>query len=56
MDDQLKIDADDHWLCIKSRLCSQGFRYRPNIDFGPDNIASYAPHAQRINIGLMFEV
>ena len=28
----------------------------PNIDFNHDNIASYAPHLQTINIGLMFKV
>ena len=53
---QHKLDADGHLLRIKSRLCPQGFRYRPNVDFDRDNMASYAPHVQTINIGLMFEV
>ena len=52
---QHKLDAG-YLLRIKSRLCPQEFRYRPNIDFDPDNIVSYAPHVQTINFGLMFEV
>ena len=36
---QHKFDADGHLLNIKSLLCPQRFRYRPNIDFNPDIIA-----------------
>ena len=53
---QHKLDKDGSLLRIKSRLCPQGFRYRAGIDYDPDTIASYAPHVQTINIGLMFEV
>jgi hypothetical protein len=30
---QHKLDANGNLLRIKSRLCPQGFRYRPHIDF-----------------------
>jgi hypothetical protein len=53
---QHKLDDQGNLLRIKSRLCPQGFRYRPHIDYDPDAVASYAPHVQTINIGLMFEV
>jgi hypothetical protein len=49
---QHKLVADAHLLRIKSRLCPQSFRYRPNIDFDPDNTASYTPHVETTNIGL----
>jgi hypothetical protein len=46
----------DYYLRTKSRICPQGFRFRPGIEFDPDKVASYAPHLQTIIIGLQFEV
>ena len=53
---QDKLDSAGNYLCTKSRICPQGFRFRPGIEFDPDEVASYAPHVQTIMIGLQFEV
>jgi hypothetical protein len=49
---QDKIDSSGNYLRTKSRICPQGFRLRPGIEFDPDEVASHAPHVQTIMIGL----
>jgi hypothetical protein len=53
---QHKHDADGVYLRTKSRICPQGFRFRPGIEFNPDEVASYAPHVQTLMIGMQMEV
>jgi hypothetical protein len=53
---QHKHDADGAYIRTKSRICPQGFRFRPGIEFNPDEVASYAPHVQTLMIGMQMEV
>ena len=53
---QPKVDASGKLLRMKSRVCPQGFRFRPNIDFNPDEVSSAAPSIQTLMLGLNFEV
>jgi hypothetical protein len=53
---QNKHDAAGAYLRTKSRICPQGFRFRPGIEFNPDEVASYAPHVQTLMIGMQMEV
>jgi hypothetical protein len=53
---QPKYDMNGKLLRMKSRLCPQGFRFRPGIDFDVDQVASHAPHVQTLLIGLTLEV
>jgi Reverse transcriptase (RNA-dependent DNA polymerase) len=41
---QDKIDTDVQYIRTKSRICPQGFRFRPGIEYDPNEVASYVPH------------
>jgi hypothetical protein len=43
-------------LDYKSRITPQGFRFRPGIDFDPDEVSADTPHLQTIMLGLALEV
>jgi hypothetical protein len=47
---QDKLGSAGNYLRTKSRICPQGFRFRPGVECDPDEIVSYAPHVQAIMI------
>jgi hypothetical protein len=53
---QEKKDNDGVLIKIKSRVCPQGFRFRPGTDFDPDEVSSSTPHVQTLMLGLSIEV
>ena len=53
---QDKFDVDGKFLRTKSRLCPQGFRFRPGIEYDPDAVSASAPHVNTLFIGLSLEV
>jgi len=53
---QPKLDIDGKVIRTKSRACPQGFRFRPDIDYDPDRVASAAPHVQTLMLGFSMEV
>ena len=53
---QDKRDNNGQLLRIKSRVCPQGFRFRPGTDFDPDEVSSSTPQVQTIMLGMTIEV
>jgi hypothetical protein len=53
---QDKCDIEGNYLRTKSRLCPQGFRFRPGFEFDPDKVSASAPHVNTLLIGISMEV